>query len=474
MSFIDEAKKFICIENGALELKTTGSPTLDLLYAIGGSRGKDIIPVFSKAFSHNIDDSIRISLWARDIREGAGERQLFKDILVFVERENIELFKKMVCKIPLLGRWDDLLVAKSEEGFAYISKIIKDKIEEDSKKGTRSLAAKWMPRRGEIAKKLRECWDLSPKSYRKYLVSNTKVVESEMCAQKWENIKFKEVPSLALFRYSNAFQKHSGDKFANYIEMVNEQEIYINTRGIYPYDMIKCLEYGKHDITNEEWLGLKNYVEDNFILPIVDASSTMDSPFGGSSSLTCLSLAISLGLYISSRQSGALKDLILWFNENPQFVDLTEFKRLKEKVSFLNKLNRGGHKNISKAFDLILSLAIRTKATQAELPKSIIIFSDMEFSKGEIENAEKNCMHSTNFEVWKIKFENAGYKLPILVFWNINSRRTHAPVEAGENGTILISGVSPTLMKFVDSNNQKLITPHKIMLGIIRNKRYDF
>ena len=71
--------------NGMKARKSTAKATVDLFYKIGASRGKNITAEFTAAFVENSDVALRIAQWARDVRGGAGERQLFRDILVHLE-----------------------------------------------------------------------------------------------------------------------------------------------------------------------------------------------------------------------------------------------------------------------------------------------------------------------------------------------------------------------------------------------------
>ena len=62
--------------NGMKSYTTTKSANVDLFYKIGASRGKDITATFAKAYAEDRVKALRILFWARDIRQGAGERQL--------------------------------------------------------------------------------------------------------------------------------------------------------------------------------------------------------------------------------------------------------------------------------------------------------------------------------------------------------------------------------------------------------------
>lgn len=457
-----ELENLTITENQALALKSTVSPELDLFYNIGAKRNKDILPLFIKSYSNSPEISIRIALWGRDAREGCGERQIFKDILKYLEINEIEIFKRVVIKVPELGRWDDLLICQTEEGFNLIAQLIKDDINKNSK---RSLAAKWMPRKGEIANKLRKKWKMNPKEYRKFLVENTNVVENQMCLNKWDEINYEEVPSLAMTRYTKAFNKHSKETFSQYKVNLSKGEVKINTNAIYPYDIINNLLNGDSELAELQWKNLGNVFSMDKVIPLVDVSGSMSTKIG--KTLTAMNVAISLGLYMTERQNDEFKDLILTFETKPKFINLRNIKTLKERYNMILESPWGGSTNIESAFDLILNKAIEVNATKEEIPNMLIIFSDMEFNSAISNNS------NTMYEICKKRYNSKGYDLPIIIFWNLVSRNDHVPVRFDTNGTILLSGFSPKIIKYI-LNNLNDITPLKIMNDIIMNERYNF
>lgn len=97
-------------ENGMKALRSTSNPLTDLFFKIGASRGKNIIPDWTAA---KVADPLlagRIALWVRDIRNGAGERKLFRDIIADLVTSDTDRAVAMLQRVPELGRWDDLLI----------------------------------------------------------------------------------------------------------------------------------------------------------------------------------------------------------------------------------------------------------------------------------------------------------------------------------------------------------------------------
>ena len=184
--------------NNMKALESSLNKNVDLFSKIGASRGKDIIPQWEAAYQEDADLAVRIALWARDVRGGAGERQLFRDILLHLEKQHKTVLTKtkLLVKVPDIGRWDDLLIFTDPD----VKSMAFDLIHVALRLGD-GLCAKWMPRKGPLANELRNAFGWTPKFYRKRLVELTKVVETAMCAKKWDTINFEHVPSLAMSRY---------------------------------------------------------------------------------------------------------------------------------------------------------------------------------------------------------------------------------------------------------------------------------
>jgi hypothetical protein len=122
--------------NGMATPVSSNSVLVDLFFAIGSSRGKDISGLFKKALYENSDLAAKILLWSRDVREGAGERQTFRNLLNVLATENLDLAVKVARKIPELGRWDDFLSLEhpvlKEIGFGIIHNALNSGIKAEN------------------------------------------------------------------------------------------------------------------------------------------------------------------------------------------------------------------------------------------------------------------------------------------------------------------------------------------------------
>ena len=446
-------------ENGMKARKQTGSKCVDLFFKIGASRGKDIIPHFVAALAESRELALRIAQWARDVRGGAGERQIFKDILKFLNAVNAPELESLIKKTPELGRWDDLLVLEGGR-----SNMADKPILEALKRGDQ-LCAKWMPRQGPHAERLRKQLKLSPKEWRKLLVGLTHVVEQQMCAKQWEAINFDHVPSLAHARYRQAFLRNSTIAYQKYLGLLKKGEAKVNVGAVYPYDVLKGAHSYSYSWREDEaelivaqWNALPNYIGSANILPLVDVSgSMMVSVSGGTSALD---VAVSLGLYCADKNTGPFNGCFLTFSERPELLYLQG--SIVEKTRQMVKAHWEMNTNIALAFDKILETAVAGKVSQTEMPEILLILSDMQFDE---------CVNGYSaFEALERKYQEAGYQMPKVVFWNL-AAKDNAPVRFDQHGTAMVSGFSPQLLKSILAAEN--FTPEGIMLRAVMVPRYD-
>ena len=460
--------------NGMRARKSTASACTDLFFKIGASRGKDITKDFVAAYVEDPVVALRIAAWARDARGGAGEREIYRQILKYLEDNgHAKDAVRLASKAPELGRWDDLLVFKSPILKEFSFGLIKTALDQDN-----GLAAKWMPRKGDLAVEMRQAFGWSPKFYRKRLVELTNVVESKMCAKEWDEINFSHVPSVAASRYKKAFYKNATEAYSAYVaELVKDPQdrdptVKVNAGAVYPYDVLKGLVsvYNRQDynatqlgLVQAQWDALENFVGDANVLPLVDVSGSMMTPAGKNSKVACLDIAVSLGLYLADKNKGKFKDTFLTFSDSPELLHLKG--NIVQKVQQMVKSTWGMNTNLVRAMEKILKTAKDGNVPQEEMPQMLLILSDMQFDA---------CARfdDSAMEMIRRKFEAAGYDMPNIVFWNLNAH-DNVPVKYDTRGVALVSGFSPAIMKAVLSGDTDQFTPESIMMKAIMVPRYD-
>ena len=447
--------------NGALTNSTTGNKVLDLFSTVGSLRGKPIVAreLFTDALNDDRDLAVRCMLWARDARQGAGERATGRTLLQHLcyneYPQNAQHVQQLLKKFVEVGRWDDLFTVFGTSWEKEATGLIWEGLAEGD-----ALCAKWMPREGKpFAKELRKAFGLSPRQYRKIISSISETVEQGMCANEWEQIEYSHVPSQANLKYVKAFLRHDEDRYRAYLNRVTKGEVKMNASVAYPYEIMRKISDGNAD---QMWKSLPNYMEGNKerILPLVDVSGSMTC---GWQDPKPIDVAVGLGLYIAERNEGIFKDEVMTFSERPQMFHITG-KNLLERVRSLRGMDWGMNTNLHRVFDTLLTRAVRCQVPQKEMPTMILIMSDMEFD---------SCTRPvTNYQYIAGAYRAAGYEVPKVVFWNLNARAGNNPVKAKDENTAVISGFSPAILKSVLSGKQ--FNPTSLMMDTLMKPRYNW
>jgi hypothetical protein len=444
--------------NGMKTFDSSKSALVDLFFTIGASRGKDLSVQFVKAMKQDETLALRLLMWARDVRGGAGERDVVRTILLSLEKNYPEVLSRLLPHVAEFGRWDDLLIFKTktikDQAFTLIGNALRER---------NGLAAKWMPRQGPVAVEMRTFFGMSPKFYRKSLVNLTKVVEQSMCANTWDDINYSHVPSLAAARYQKAFKKHDPAGYEAYKAKLVTGEAKVNASAVYPYDVIKSRKFGGDDtVIQAQWNALPNYIGDELVLPIVDVSGSMSCPVGGNANLTCMDVSVSLGLYLADKNTGPFKDMFLTFSEKPKLQLLKG--NLLDKLNQLERSDWGMSTNLHGAFEAILSYAVKGGVNASDMPKYVLVMSDMEFN---------HCAKYDDSAMGMIerKYKEAGYEVPNIVFWNLNARAGNVPVKHDKRGVALVSGFSPSIMTSILKAEE--LDPASVMMTTLNSPRYS-
>ena len=317
--------------------------------------------------------------------------------------------------------------------------------------------------KGKYAEVLLAKLGWSPRVYRKHLVKYTNVVEQKMCSKSWGDIEYSHVPSVAMHKYNKAWYRNDKDRFEQYLESVKKGESKINAGAIFPHDIIgQAVEYNScRPLTQAEivqWENLPDYMTDYSILPICDTSASMT----WYQNALAMKISLALGLYISERNKGIFKDAFITFSQNPKMQYLKG--NINERITQLCRQDFCGNTDIEGVFDEILSKAKQNNLPESDMPRSVLIISDMEFD-------ECTTGTYTSHEVIVEKYRQAGYRCPNLIYWNVNGHVGNVPVTKNDYGAALISGASPSILKAVLTDN---VSPEKIMDSVIERERYQF
>lgn len=477
-------------ENGAQAKNTSGDKLVDFYSTAGALRTADdnrITRLFDDAFAEDKLLATKILFYARDIRGGLGERKLFRTLIKHMAMYHPEAIRPNLDLIGVFGRYDDLYTFIGTPLEQDMWNAMKQQWNEDymamNNGQATSLLAKWIKTPDTSSKESRKLGCLTAKKlgYSVYefkrilrsLRKHIEIVESLMSAGKWDEIKYPEVPSRAMKIYKKAFLRHDEERFQQFTQKALSGEVKINSSTLYPYDIMEeliervgwdyrtrksaiILKSGNHDIAEAQWRQLPNYVEPgSHAIVMADTSGSMEG--------RPLCTALGLAIYFAERNVGPFKDIFMTFSERPTFHSLRG-QTLVQKLSSLDTDGWDMNTNLENAFRLILKTAIDNNIKPEDMPKALIVVSDMEID---------SCARSSwsFYDDVRNYFRSYGYEIPNIIFWNVNSRHDIFHADSSRKGVQLVGGQSTAVFKQLMENVGK--TPYEAMVNVLNQDRYS-
>jgi hypothetical protein len=462
-------------ENGAFAYKSTKSYVLDLFSMGGAFRNRtdeEVAQLFSKAFAENPLLAMKVLFYLRDVRGGQGERRFFRIVLKHLAFHVPEALRKNLHLVPEFGRWDDLWVLLEDRNFKYeVANLVRRQLVKDKHSDNPSLLAKWMPSENassyttkKYAKILREHYGVTPRQYRKLLSELRKrisLVETKLTEKNYEAIQYDKLPSKAGMIYRNAFLRNDEERYLDFLDSLSSGAKKVNSATLYPYEITSkaMRDCSREDIQllDGMWNNLPDYIGDKKenSIAVVDVSGSMIG--------RPMEVAISIGLYLAERNKGVFHNNFFTFSRRPQLVAV-KGSNIVEKVMNMRRADWGYSTNIQSVFQQILDVAVAYNVPQEEMIDKLYIISDMQFNEAD-SGADAHL-----FKVMEKKFAQHGYKLPSLVFWNVDARETNTPFTQNDFGVQLVSGFSPSI--FTSLMTGEVTTPYDLMLRTINSERY--
>jgi len=437
----------------------SGSACLDLFFNLGTRNlgAPEEVRLFSLAFREDPQTAVKIMFYNRDARQGRGERDSFRRLLAYLWELGPDAARLVTPLVPEYGRWDDLHALMGGRG--EISAL--DTINAGLVAGN-GLCAKWTPRKGDVAAKVRRYLGLTPKAYRKLLVGLTKVVETPMCAKQWETINYSHVPSKASMTYAKAFFRHDEARYKAWREELKkpkeerDPKVKINVGVLYPHEIVQKLKFGEAYPVEEAWkaLGEMFPTTDEKIIAVCDVSGSMCG--------LPLEVSVSLGIFLSERLTGPFQDMFITFSAQPSLQRLAG--DLRSKVEQLENAHWDMNTNLEAVFELIARAA--KNADPKDVPTHVLILSDMQFDAC-VQEPSDNAMQMIDR-----LFAEQGLKRPAIVFWNLRAVSQTMPVKMHQTGAAMVSGFSPSVLKTL-INQPSDFTPLGIMKSTLADPRYD-
>ena len=472
-------------QNGALAYASSGSHLLDFHYEMSAFRDMDTAEFFkwfARAYNEDPMLAIKEAFYAGDIRLGMGERLTFRRCMQYICTWHPEIAKAIIPLVPEYNRWDSVLTFyRVEKTRSAAVELIKNQLKEDIKNANNgkpiSLCAKWLPsvnassfKTVVLAKELADDLGMTERRYRKLLSklrSYLNIVEKKMSAKEWGEINYEAVPSRANLLYSDAFYRNDAERRSEYLEDLAKGKKKINSGVLFPHEIVgKTLgaTFRKDDKALKLYESMWKALPDNGIsntLVVRDGSGSMTANYG-SSNTTPLDVASALAIYLSEHNSGVWKDKFITFSRNPEIVDMRVCKSLAEKVRLVYGYDDWTNTDIYATMKLILDTSIYYRVPKSDMPKMILILSDMQF------DAHSHNFGGSLFDGIKREFEEAGYELPTICFWNL-ATEAYKTIPMQDN-VVLCSGFSPNIVNMIMSGDFK--DPYALLVDTLNGDRY--
>ena len=483
--------------NGAPAFKSTQSDILDL-YAVAGnarSMGEEkLADMIGRAMAENAELAIRVIFYLADIRGGQGSRDTLRAAIKFLVRRYPTQARALINLIPEYSRWDMLYEFVGTELERDAVAVLKSEVKDAIKNKRNSLVFKWLKsvntssdESNKLGRLTAKYFGMNERDYRKMLSqyrSELGIVEVAMSADEWNAIDYEKLPSKAGLQYREAFKRHDLERYQSYLKAVirsvedeTAPKVKMNMNVAYPHEVVGKyrLEFGNmrfsganvmsQDLTLEAaWKSLPNYLADNNenMIVVADVSGSMYANIG-KSDMQNIDLSVGLAIYCAEHMNGELKNHYMTFSDTPELVRLNPNATLRDKINQVYQTGVGFSTNVDAVFKKLLDVAKKNHLSQADLPSTVLMISDMQFNCSNVRGV-------TNYEMWVRMFNQAGYKLPQIVFWNVAAAE-NTPVTMDQKGTVLISGASPVVLKFIFTG--ELLTPYDLMLQVVNRERYN-
>ena len=464
--------------NGAIALSSTGNCLVDFFVILTRNiEPETLLKYLPECWSIDPKMTMAIIFNARDRQNGKKEKNVSNRCMIWLKRNKFNTYdKNILTYVNKYGSWKDInyIAIKNPLNNEYEIELFSNQLKSDKENlennNNISLCAKWASsehdkydKNNQIAQKIEtHLLDNDAKKMEKYrkkyiipLRKKIDTVESYMTSNKWNNINYDKVPSIAMKRYNNAFRKHDPDGYQKYINSIISGDKKMKTTGILPYELVKYyLDGNEYNETIElQWKAILDNVKESGVLKnmlaIADVSGSMyESNFGN---IAPIYPCIALSILVAKCVDGKFSNKIISFSESPIIYDLKGDNLFEQVNNIRSKLPMGFSTNFEAVFDMLIDLASMFNIPSNEMPDKIICFTDMQYnnaikSEFDKENIDQdlNILHETIIE----KYNKTTYDPPTFIYWNLNGKSDGIfPVSTKTENVAIISGFSEQLLK---------------------------
>jgi hypothetical protein len=213
---------------------------------------------------------------------------------------------------------------------------------------------------------------------------------------------------------------------------------------------------------------------------LYDVSTSMESGSGNVKPMDiCVGLAYCISQFTCDKAAGRVP-IGITFETSPRLFNIPQNMDFVSALHHIKGQSWGGSTDLQAAYRLLLNRAIKEKWSQADMPECMMVLSDMQINQADA----RSSMFETTYETLKREFKEAGYDLPLLVFWNLNGKYAGQSVGANCPGVVTISGFDPAIFKTiaecgslvtkdVTTGKITMASPMEVMIKSLSRERYQ-
>ncbi|KAI9660031.1 MAG: hypothetical protein M1821_001383 [Bathelium mastoideum] len=321
------------------------------------------------------------------------------------------------------------------------------------------------------------------------------IVERDICSGTFDRINYSQVPSLAMNRYGTLFAQKDPERFFNYLEDVVRGKKQISgavlvpslvvkqalegsssliptskSKGRNPREIAHKMQEIQAQVADAQWKSLVQRIKDSgklrSAIAVCDVSGSMrfpQFPDGTQPMHSSLGLSLLLAEVIEPPFGGGF----ITFSANPRFEHVggpDDNRSLQEKLHSMASSEWSMNTDFVAVFEkLVLPRAIEMDVAPENMVKTVFVFSDMQFDEAQsnsryFSDQSTAQWNKSSYERVKKAYEESGYEMPELVFWNLAGGRggydntegdARVPKQATEeeSGVSLVSGYSQAQLK---------------------------
>lgn len=362
------------------------------------------------------------------------------------------------------------------------------------------------------------------------LTTRLDVTEQKMCSHRYSEINYETIPSVCLNKFRKAHlnekitsedtisedtisedamkrtvsmgskERNTGDRFPDDEDRVlGRKHLLETTRNggikggqLHPHDIVSKFLYqysssswrkigvvsklssSEKELLEAQWVDLRSKLSSKDfgnMIAIADVSGSMNY---GVSNVRPIEVSVALAILLSEVCHPAFRNRAITFSETPSWVIFSPTDTLEQKIQKVTAdHNDAGNTNLIRTFEMIIEVARENNLRSEDFP-TLVIFSDMQFDSAVTDfTLSENKIPST-FAIIDGMFSQSGFKRPKIVYWNLNCKDSGTPVLGIIPDTVLLSGYSPSLFKYLLFDEEvEEMTPLTIYRNMIDDEQYD-